>query len=270
MEDLNDVLNGPMEPAEAAAPDVLETPEPQIDAAPAQPRDESGRFAPKGETEQPAQAPVAAPPAAEDDPKGLIPRQALIEERRKRQELEQQLRDFRQPQHHAQPEAPPRQPVAAPVPVVFDDEYAQSIFEMAVAHVRQELVPQIQTTAAQTTFEMQRTLMGTSHADFAETEASFIEMARSNPALIAEANRQPNPAKWAYDYAKKAQEVAQIGSLDLEAIKKAAVAEYIAQNAPAPAAAPQPIPTSLADAQSARTTVPAQGPPTLNDILGRR
>jgi hypothetical protein len=139
---------------------------------------------------------------------------------------------------------------------------------MAVAHVRQELVPQIQHTAATTNIEMQRALLRTATPDFEATEQAFFEMARDNPVLLQEANRQPNPVKWAYDYAKKAQEVRTIGSLDLDAIKAAAVQEYLATN-PAPAA-PQTIPSSLADAQSARTSAASIAPPTLNDILGRR
>lgn len=80
---------------------VQETaPEPQPEQPQAEarevPRDERGRFAPKAEGEQPQEA------QPQEDEKGFVPRKAILDERRKRQELERKLeemeRRFQQPQ----------------------------------------------------------------------------------------------------------------------------------------------------------------------------
>jgi hypothetical protein len=268
MEDLDEILNGSTPVETPVIEAEAEAPEPVIEGDPGTPRDELGRFAPKGE--QDPTAPVeTAPPAVERQ--DHIPPQALQEERRKRQELERELATYRQQQSAPAPAQPQSQPQGSSVPVVFDDEYAQSIFEMAVQHVQQTLTPQIQQVAGNNSLELQRTVMRFQNPDFDQMETAFFEMAQENPALLPEAHRSGDPVNFAYNYAKKALEVRQLGSMDLDAIKAAAIQEYLAKAQPV---VPQTIPPpSLADAQSARgtySTAPGSAPPTLNDILGRR
>ena len=120
---LADVFSGPTAPREkepAGRPEPAPAPsveaatgeKPEAEDGPA--RDERGRFAPKAEeTEQPKQADEAnaAPPAAKSQPQ-TVPIAAVLEERRKRQDLEQRLRDMEarfavpQPQAQSQPAAP--------------------------------------------------------------------------------------------------------------------------------------------------------------------
>ena len=100
---------------EAEAPEAVDTPEApetpevaeQVEETPSGPvRDEKGRFAPKGETEE------AASPAAVEAP---LDHAALIGERRRRQEAEAELERLRQ--QIVQPQqVPQQQPGAIPQP----------------------------------------------------------------------------------------------------------------------------------------------------------
>lgn len=262
--ELDELLNGQApEESPVAEAEVQAAPEPEAEAAPSQPRDEAGRFAPKGD-EQPAPEPAAAPPAAQEN---AIPPAALAEERRKRQEAEARAAQFeRQIQQLQQPAQRPQEPAA--LPSIYEDEngFTQGLTQQAVQAARQQLLPEVQSAISGLRFELSRESMRAKHDDFDTLEAEFMELAKANPTIAVEADRQPNPVAWAYQYAKNAREVKQIGSLDVEAIKRAAIEEYRAANQ-APAA--PAIPTSLADTQSSRSSAGGQGPLTLNDILGR-
>ena len=275
--ELDDILGET--PESAPVIDEGQAPEVQTEAFEGPARDESGRFVPKGENE-------TAPPAVQDanqrpareiiaeQQTGLdaqAPPPGLIEERRKRQEAEQRVNALA---HQLQQFQAQQQPVQEPYfPSVYEDEagFANGLTAQAVQLARQQMMPEVQQQVQQVRIEIAREMMAGVHTDFAETEAAFFEMARDNPVLFQEMQRQPNPVRYAYDYAKKAAEVRQIGSLDIAAIKAAAVAEWQAQQSPAPAPQAQIIPSSLADQQSARLsggTAPT-GPPSLNQILGR-
>lgn len=264
--ELDDILNGQQPEGAPVAEDGVATPEPDPVEPSGPARDEQGRFAPKGE-DQPAQTAEAAPPAAQEQ---QSPPPGLIEERRKRQEAEQRAIQLaeRLQQLEQQPQQEPY------IPSVYEDEngFAQGLTQQAVQLARQQLMPEVNQTVQQAKIEIAREMMAGAHPDFAQTEAAFFEMARENPVLFSEMQRAANPVRFAYDYAKKAQEVRQIGSLDVAAIKEAAIKEYLAQQGQQPAAPQQQIPTSLADHQSARLNGPGAspgGPPTLDQILGR-
>ena len=270
--DIDEILNGQAPEAETVAeePATPETPEPEISAeAASQPRDESGRFAPKGE-EQPADPvdPEAAPPAVKTEHD--IPPAALVEERRKRQDaearaaqLEQQWAQFQQQQQPAQHQD--QQPL---IPSVYEDEngFAYGLMQLAAARAQQDLLPQVELMLAEQRRDFQEQTARGKYPDWEEKARIFAEHFKANPALQEEARRHPNPAEYAYSYGKNVLEVQQIGSLDVDAIKAAAVQEYLSKQA---GGSPQDIPTSLAGAQSARTSSAAQAPPSLRDILGR-
>jgi hypothetical protein len=275
--DLDDILKGD-EPEQAPMPEAEAEQAPlEAVAAPAQPRDEHGRFAPKGETEPAeAQEPAeAAPPAAESIHQ--VPPAALIEERRKRQELERQLAEYQQryqPQPQPQYASAPQQ--GSNVPVVFDDEYAQSIFEQAVSYVRQELTPQIQGVAGGSAVEIQREVLRMRHEDYDEVERTFLDMARNNPALQDAFNKQPRPVEWAYNYVKKAQEVEKIGSLDMAQLEAGIRAKVLAElqtqaQGTLQANLPPAVPPSLSSQRNVGSRAgPAwAGPTPLGDILNR-
>jgi len=266
--ELDDILGETPESA-PVADEVVETAEvetPEVSEGPA--RDEHGRFIPKGE--EPAPVAEAAPPAVQDVEHSPPP--GLIEERRKRQEAEQRANQLAQQLQQFQVQQPAQEPY---FPSVYDDEagFANALQQQAVQLARQQFMPEVQQQVQQVRIEIAREMMSAAHPDFAETEAQFFEMVRENPVLFQEMQRSANPVRYAYDYAKKAAEVAKIGSLDIAAIKAAAIAEFQAtqQQAAVAPQAQQEIPTSLADQQSARLTGAAApvGPPSLNQILGR-
>ena len=265
--ELDDILGETPESA-PVTDEVVETPQVEAEVSEGPARDEHGRFIPKGE-ETPAPTPEPAPPAVQDVEHSPPP--GLIEERRKRQEAEQRANMLAQQLQQFQVQQPVQEPY---FPSVYEDEagFANALQQQAVQLARQQFMPEVQQQVQQVKIEFAREMMASAHPDFAETEAQFFEMARENPVLFQEMQRSANPVRDAYDYAKKAAEVAKIGSLDIAAIKAAAVAEYQASMTPAPIPAPQqPLPTSLADQQSARLnggTAPV-GPPSLNQILGR-
>ena len=265
--ELDDILGETPESA-PVSDEVVETPQVETEAPEGPARDEHGRFVPKGE--EPAPVAEAAPPAVQDVEHSPPP--GLIEERRKRQEAEQRANQLAQQLQQFQAT---QQPAQEPYfPSVYEDEtgFANGLTAQAVQLARQQMMPEVQQQVQQVKIEFAREMMASAHPDFAETEAQFFEMARENPVLFQEMQRAANPVRYAYDYAKKAAEVAKIGSLDIAAIKAAAIAEFQASQQPAPAPAPQlQLPTTLADQQSARLTGAGAptGPPSLDQILGR-
>lgn len=268
--ELDDILGETPESA-PVADEVVETTEvetPEVSEGPA--RDEHGRFIPKGE--EPAPVAEAAPPAVQEVEHSPPP--GLIEERRKRQETEQRAQQLAARVQQLEQAQQPIQPEPY-FPSVYEDEagFTAALQQQAAQLAQQQLMPQVQQQIQQVQINFSRQMMATANPDFLETEAAFFQMAEQNPVLYQEMQRQPDPVRFAYDYAKKAAEVAKIGSLDIAAIKAAAIAEFQAtqQQAAAAPQAQQLIPTSLADQQSARLTGAGAptGPPSLDQILGR-
>ena len=142
----------------------------------------------QGEAQGEIQAPQSAaePPSAEPQP-DMVPRAALIAERKKRQQYEQQLRQQPQPQFD---------------PGVFHQDPASIMH-----YVDQRL--------AQDRVSMSRGMAATMYDDYAEMEELFIEEAERNPALVYELNNADNPAVFAYRTAKalKDYRAAQSGDL---------------------------------------------------------
>jgi hypothetical protein len=216
--------------------------QPETTEGQGQPRDESGRFAPKADqqpepqaqpTPEPAQsapavqaapAPVAQPEPAKAEP-GHVPINALLDEREKRQKLEKRLADLeqqtRQPQN---------------IPSVTDDP------EAFAQH--QQLL--IQQTATNTRFETSELVARQQHGDDPVQKAMDWAMQRSqeSPAFAAEYLKQKHPIDWAVRQQKRHALLDDIGD-DPEAYRAKIIAEFQAANpapqpAPAAAASPQP------------------------------
>lgn len=261
---IDDILNGEpapepqIEEVAEAAPEVAEP-----EATEAQPRDEHGRFAPKGEKQPEAQAepvPAAAPPAAEESQ--TVPRTALQDERRKRQELERQLQEISQrlTQQPVQPQ---------PIPDQWDDPegFARHLAREAAAQAREEALAELRRERVIHSAEAAKQR----HPDYIEKVDTFNELAAQNPALIATMMQQPDPAEYAYNIAKQHEELNRYGSLDamLEAKKKEWEAEALeglkASLDPAPASAP----TSLVTERNvgSRSGPAWSGPADLSELL---
>jgi hypothetical protein len=249
MDGLDDFLNEGTTAAEPQieAPEVEQQPE-----TIGQPRDENGRFAPKGvETPQ-----ETAEPVTPTEQQGLPQEEfkGLKEERRKRQEAEQRLAAIEQQLKSLQ------EPAQAPPSLWEDEQGWQQHFGSQVA----------QQAAFNAKLDMSEMLARQSNPDFDDMKSRFLEMAQANPGLVNQALSDPHPWAKAYTLAKNAAKMEALGAVDvadLEAkIREQIKAEMAAQQPAAPA--PQ-LPTSLADTQSARVAPAATQMLSLEDILSR-
>jgi hypothetical protein len=255
------------EPAPAPEPVPEQSPAPTGEAAPqtelttdGQPRDDKGRFAPK--SDKPETTP-AAPPAATQEAR-TVPIDSLLDERRKRQELEKELQAIRA--------KPPEQPKA---PDFFEDpnkyrEYVERTVEDRLLNER---------------LNMSEMIVRQAFPDAEEAIAAFMEAAQANPAVVTQALSQPHPYKVVYDEGKRMLAMKQIGDpltyeqrvrekllsdeKFLEEMRaKFGAAPPAAQTTPAATTA---LPPSLATARNAGTrSGPAYaGPQPLSAILNR-
>lgn len=171
-------------------------------------RDEHGRFKAKekGEKEE-------APPAS--DPVN-VPVTALQEERRKRQELEQEIAAIKQQFAQANAEPPPS---------LWEDEnrWQQNLR----SQIMQETV---QFTALNARLDTSEMLSRQAHAnDFEEMKAKFLEMAQQTPQLQQQALSDPHPWEKAYQIAKNARTMEELGANSLEDVIKAERAKWEAE-----------------------------------------
>lgn len=242
-------------------------------------------------TPSPAAAPeptgetAAAPPAADIKPADdgpTVPRRALEDERRKRQEYEQKLNELenfirQQQQPKPQPQPQPQQQEPPPPDYYADPEgYLRHYNQQIQAH-QARMAEQFQAQLFQTRAEHSAELMRLRHADYDEVEKVFVAAAQQSPHLVAEMANNPNPAKFAYEIGRYLKTMSEIGS-DPDAYVERKLAERLAAsgNAPSPAQTPAksaaPVPKSLASTTSAVPRNPSNGQFTsrapLEDLLG--
>lgn len=245
-------------PSESEAPEAVETAEavePQPEPAPV--RDEKGRFAPKGETPEPETVQESVEPT--DKPLDKDEFQGLKNERKRRQEAEERLQALEKQlqQLQAKPQEPP-----APPPSLWDDE------DQRFAYERQQVLSQADRLSRINASEMAARVK---YDDFDAMFDKFNEMAAQNPAVVQQTLDTSGTPSWlkAYDIAKKAARIEELGAVDLTDLEtrlREQIKAEMAAQAPAPAPA---IPSSLADAQSSRSAGQGVAPMTLKDILGR-
>ena len=181
---------------------------------------------------------------------------AVLDEREKRQaaqkrveELEARLREMESEDEVPDPEDDPR-----------------AAHHYLLDQVGQQMLAQ--------RFDLSRSFMAELHSDFEELESEFVAIARDNPALIQELQQQPNPARFAYEYAKKQRQAKEFQDPDAyrEKLKAELRAELEAELRGAPAAKPQPQttqrPPNLATETGALEHSEPENP-SLSDILGR-
>lgn len=241
MAELETILSGEeiTEPAEQAATE----PTGEQQAAPEAVKPES---APPAE---PAKEPNKPPP-------DFVPRAALHDERRKRQELEARLK--------ALEDAKPQDQQVG----LLDDpekweQQLQSRVNQEVERVRREGQAQM--------LNFLESQARQQHADFDEVIAVFAEQAQANPILAQEALKQSNPVEYAYTAGRRLKLLSEAGDLDalLERERTKAREEALAE---AQARQPAPPPESLTDVSGARSGPARQwsGPRPLGDILQTR
>jgi hypothetical protein len=246
MDELENILNGDEQPETVEA-----QPEPQEAPAEEQPRGPDGKFAPKGND--------GAMPAPEDEAK-QVPIGSYKAEKEKRQALEAQIEQLRREVEAArQPAEPP-----APPPSIWEDDQA------ALGHVHNSAVSQaVQQATFNARLDMSEMMARQAFSDFDEMKGEFVRMMQENPALQQQALADAHPWQRAYQIAKNARTMNELGATNLDELKAKLLEQIKAEQAQQPAAQIT-LPRSLADAQSARTgTVPAPAPLTLEEIFGR-
>lgn len=208
-----------------------------------QPRDEQGRFA-----KQEVAAPVeeAKPVEAEPKPKEDAYKTAMLEERRKRQELEARLR--------AREEAK-----SLPEPPPFWDDPDKSI-EARLDRMRHEL----QSDYLNRYYNALESAARARHQDYDEVRDVFVEKARDNPALAAQLNNHPDPAEFAYQQGKLLRELSTVNN-DIDAYRKRIEDEVRAKLA---AEMQRPsVPKSLNSEPSSPTQTGTWSPASLESLM---
>lgn len=239
---LDDILNDTADNEPVTEEPVNDVPADEPEAGPV--RDEHGRFAPKGETGAPP-APVKEEPA--------LDHAAIVAERRRRQEaeqraaaLEEQIKAFQNP--------------PAPQPDFWEDA------EAALQHNRNQAVSEASFNAK---LDMSEMLASQAHEDFDEMKAKFVEMMQLNPALQQQALAARHPWEHAYQAAKNAARIEEIGATDIDTLK-AKLREELMQEMQAQQPARPGIPPSLTTERNvgARTGPAWAGPRSLSELLG--
>lgn len=176
------------EPVEAKEPEPKSEDEPKAEKQEAEPK-----------AEQKPETGVKTPPPGESKPpEGYAPIAAVEDERRKRRELQRQLDEFKQKSQaweQQQQKVPP--------------EFRQDP-EGYLRHMQESFNQTIQ----QTTVVQSQQLMRSLHKDYDEMESYLVERAGADPILGAQIaaglQQSPNPAKFAYDTAKRLKRDAEV------------------------------------------------------------
>lgn len=258
-EGIENLLSDEPAPQEAEAAETP-TPEPEAEApaeAEGQPRDESGRFASKQTGEEPQVAAEATPanPIPEDQFKGYLT------EKRKRQELEQQVAEMQSRFEQFQAQA--RSPQAEPPVDFWDDPQAVMArqIEQGVARALQAEKQQ-QTMERINASELQAKAR---HDDYEDAFRAFQQAATANPSLIQRMTSESDPAEFAYKTGKVAIDLEKVGSMD-ELLKSERAKWEAELRAAVPA--PQSFPaTTATDGSVGARSGPAFSPPSIDQLL---
>ena len=173
-------------PAEDSATE--ETPEPQADA-------ETGDK--DAEPEQQESEDVPPTPAEPEKQSDSVPRSALLDERKKRQERERDLRE-------AQAQLQQQQQQQQPRPDLLDDQ------EGYAAHIQQQVDSKIRDAVT----AMSVNIMRSQHDDYDPAEDKFMQMVSDDPTLKIKLQQSEHPAEFVYETVKKAELYAEMQDVD--------------------------------------------------------
>lgn len=175
-------------------------------------RDEHGRFVAKTGEEPEAVAEAApeasAPPAQQEA--AQVPVAALQDERQKRQQAEDRLRQY--DEYFARLQAQSQQ---QPAPDMFEDPdgFKARLAADLRAELMQELGPVVQQHGTLTRAEVSEMLARQKHEDYDDKIEVFKEAMQANPFLIEQLKQAPDPATFAYNAANKYLEAKQYGGV---------------------------------------------------------
>ncbi len=215
-----------------------------------QPRDEHGRFAPKGVEE-------SAPPAPDKLPQDVYePLKAVRDENK---QLKEKLADFEARLNQQQnPPAPPPDMFEAP-------EDWQQHFGGQVVNTA------IQQATLNSQLQISEMLNRRDNADFDDMKAVFLELAEQNPSLRQEALADPDPWSKAYKIAKTHKTMQELGATDVQSLEAKIREKVLAEmQQQVPPVTRQGLPPTLAAEQNVggRTGPAWSGPKPLSELLG--
>ncbi len=240
---IDDILNEPA--AETPAPAVVETqeaatetPEPETIG---QPRDESGRFAPKDEKGVETQETAQSEPPSEQNQLPPAEYAALKDERRKRQEAEARIAALEREFEAAKQKQPVQE---QQVPEFWDNPDAN--INVRLEQFGDKLIQRFQQQQLTERVDASELVARSKYTDFDEKLAAFQQAVQFNPVLAKQMAHAPDPAEFAYNRGKTVLDVERVGSVD-ELLK----AERAKWEAEARAAIPAPsLPNSTASERS--------------------
>jgi hypothetical protein len=247
--ELSEILGGAPAPVETApiestvdtpvvTPDVTPEPTTTVEQPAIAPRDERGRFL---KQEQSAPEPVQA--QTEDGKQHMVPLSAMLEERRKRQELEQRYSQQQQP-------------------TVKDEDFWQSPVQ-ATQQLLAGLQQQNQQELANIKYQLAEDLTRQAHADYDSVRDSFIAKVHTGDpwavAIAQQMGAQPNPAKFVYDQARRIAQLETVGDLQgfEERIRADERAKFLLQQQAQQRPVSPDVPRSLNSEPSA--SIPSSG-----------
>jgi hypothetical protein len=201
------------------------------------------------------------PPKEEFSAKEKALLYAAQEERRKRQELEQQLAQYRQQ---------PQTPQEAPKPFWEDPDGAVAQYQKTIEATKAEFAQNFFKQKLEFTEELARV----KYPDYNEVVEVFKEVAQQAPGLVQQCMTSQNPAEFAYKLGKHHKEMRDVGSI--EEYKKKAEKELrvkieaeMKEKYEKEMKARQELVPSLSDARSTQANKAVWGGPTpLDNILG--
>jgi hypothetical protein len=235
---------------------MKDEPQPEVQAEgeekPERLRGPDGKFASKDQGDKPAEEAASAPPAQEEP---NVPVKALQEERRKRQELEQQVAAMQAQFAQQQPQTP--------TPEFWDDP--QGFMAKQLEQHTEQVIQRFQEQQAMERINASETAAKGKYADYDDAFHAFRQAASASPALVQQMKASPDPAEFAYRTGKRSMDLEKVGSID-ELLK----AERAKWEAEVKAAMPrQAFPTStVTDGSVASRGGPVWSGPTQDrDIL---
>lgn len=171
------------------------------------PAPEPALSAPTGEIDA---APPAEPMPA---PSESVPQKALLDERRKRQELQRRLEELEAQIHQTRPQPEPQ---AAPD------------WELEPKQAASHFAEQLEIARYQDRVSITEEILREKHTDYDEVAAAFAEAARNDPHMREAVFKAPNPARYAYQAGKMLMLMRNIGN-DPDSYRAKIEAEVLAK-----------------------------------------
>jgi hypothetical protein len=178
---------------------VVEQPEAAVESEPEtaeRPRGPDGKFIARE-----AGVEEVAPPATDRLPQAEYA--ALKDERTKRQQLEERLRQYDDYFAQVQAQQQPQQRIEKPDMFADPEGYEAHLRSEILAQVKQELQPTIQQSQIMGRAEVSELMARQKYEDYDATIEQFKEALTANPFLLNQIQQAPDPATFAYNAGKQ-------------------------------------------------------------------